>query len=107
MVLNNEVLLVELVILIRMGRRAIHIGERQILNQEHNFWSAFCHKPKSLETIGGINPKKEEAMGRFPSGQTKMDCVLGNILQLAYNVHTNYCHLSSSFNHFCSPSFPS
>lgn len=57
------------------GRRAIHIGERQNLNQEHNFWSAFVINLKTLETIGGINPKKK-LMRHFPSGQTKKDCVL-------------------------------
>jgi hypothetical protein len=70
-----------------MGRRAIHNWRETNFKPRTQLLISFCHKPKSRETIGW-RYQSEEAMGHFPSGQTKMDCVLGNKLQLAYHVHT-------------------
>jgi hypothetical protein len=65
MVLNNEVLLVELVILIPNGAKSNPHWRETNFKPRTQLLISFCHKPKSLETIGGINPKKKKLWDIF------------------------------------------
>jgi hypothetical protein len=65
MVLNNEVLLVELVILIPNGAMSNPHWRATNFKPRTQLLISFCHKPKSLETIGGINPKKKKLWDIF------------------------------------------
>jgi hypothetical protein len=65
MVLNNEVLLVELVILIPNGAKSNPHWRETNFKPRTQLLISFCHKPKSLETIGGINPKEKKLWDIF------------------------------------------
>jgi hypothetical protein len=106
MVLNNEVLLVELVILIPNGAKSNPHSRETNFKPRTQLLISFCHKPKSLETIGGINPKKKKKLWDI--------FLVDKLKRIAcwetyYSLPIMYVHtkLLSSFNHFCIPSFPS